>query len=164
MPGALNLTEPKHLLAKLEHELQAVSADRSNSFAAINALRDAYHLREWIWHDRLENDVVLRTAIMSTPGDEPAWNSWVKQQFPEFEIVRELCNGSKHFTDRAAIRATHRAGWDSKVFYWDTPGSSWDDNGFYVEIDTGKIVAVLGLIIRVRDFWANLFQQFAQLG
>jgi len=34
---------------------------------------------------------------------------------------------------------------------------------FYVVIDTGKMVAVLGLIIRVRDFWANLFKQFPQL-
>ena len=163
MPGALNLIEPKHLLAKLEQELQAVRADRSNSFAAINTLRDAYHLREWIWHDRLENDAALQTAIMGAPGDESAWNFWVKRQFPEFEIVRELCNGSKHFTDRATIRATHQAGWDSKVFYWGTPHSSWDDNGFYVVIDTDKMVAVLGLIIRVRDFWANLFQQFPQL-
>jgi len=44
MPGALDLTEPKHLLAKLDRELRAVTADRSDSFAAINALRDAYHL------------------------------------------------------------------------------------------------------------------------
>ena len=47
MRGALDLTEPKHLLGKLEHELQAFSADRGNSYAAVNALRDAYHLREW---------------------------------------------------------------------------------------------------------------------
>jgi len=63
------------------------------------------------------NDAALQTAIMGAPGDESAWNFWVKRQLPEFEIVRELCDGSKHFTDRATIRATHRAGWDSRVFY-----------------------------------------------
>jgi hypothetical protein len=56
MTGALNLTEPRHLLAKLSHEIKLLAAEPRNSYAAINGLRDAYHLREWIWHGRLEND------------------------------------------------------------------------------------------------------------
>jgi hypothetical protein len=28
------------------------AAGTRNSYAAINALRDAFHLREWIWHTR----------------------------------------------------------------------------------------------------------------
>jgi hypothetical protein len=46
--GAFDLTEPAHLLAKLEYESSVLPADHGNSYAAINALRDAYHLREWI--------------------------------------------------------------------------------------------------------------------
>src|ERR1700684_1772659 len=49
MVGALDLTEPKHLLAKLERECESVLVDRGDSYAAINALRDAFHLRGWIW-------------------------------------------------------------------------------------------------------------------
>jgi len=48
MSGALDLTEPRHLLAKLLHEIDALTASPRNSYVAINALRDAYHLREWI--------------------------------------------------------------------------------------------------------------------
>jgi hypothetical protein len=74
---ALNLTEPRHLLAKLECELQALMDDHNNGYAAINALRDAYHLREWIWHDRLEKDLVLQISIMSTSGSKANWEKWV---------------------------------------------------------------------------------------
>jgi hypothetical protein len=44
MPGALDLAEPRHLLAKLLHEIDALTASPRNSYVAINALRDAYHL------------------------------------------------------------------------------------------------------------------------
>jgi hypothetical protein len=132
MPGAFNLTEPRHLLEKLEHELRALTEDRSNTYAAINALRDAYHVREWIWHDRLKQDPALQVAIIGANGDKAAWNAWVNQSFPDFPIIRELCNGSKHFTDRAPIVATHQAGLDSPVPFFDNPESGLDDNGYHV--------------------------------
>jgi len=61
MTGALNLTQPRHLLGKLSHEIELLGADPRNSFVAINGLRDAYHLREWIWHGRLEKDPALQS-------------------------------------------------------------------------------------------------------
>jgi hypothetical protein len=161
MPGALNLTKPRHLLDKLERELQVLSEDHSNADAAIDALRDGYHLREWIWHDRLKQDQALQFNIMGASGNESEWNRWINAQFPDFPIIRDLCNGSKHFTDRASIKATHQAGWDSSS--WDNPESGWDDNGYHVEIDTGQILSVARLVTRVRKFWAKLFVQFPQL-
>jgi hypothetical protein len=150
MPGALNLTEPRHLLQKLEHELQGLTADHSDSYSAINALRDAYHLREWLWHDRLEQDPALQAMIMGAAVDEAAWNAWVNRSFADFPIIRELCNGSKHFESGATIKAAHRAGWDSPVPFWDNPESGWDDNGFHVEVTSGRVLSVVALVTRVR--------------
>jgi hypothetical protein len=164
MPGALNLTEPRHLLDKLDREVQVLSADNSNTDAAIDALRDGYHLREWIWRHRLEHDPGLQLSIMGTTGDDKIWSGWVNAQFPDFPIIRELCNGSKHFTDRASIKATHHAGWDSPVPFWDNPESGWDGNGYHVEIDTGRILSVARLVTRVRDFWTDLLARFPELG
>jgi hypothetical protein len=162
MAGALDLTEPCHLLAKLEHEFEAVAADNSNSYAAINALRDAYHLREWVWHGRLENDRALQAMVMNVAGKEDDWNKYVNQQFPDFSVVRELCNGSKHFvTGNKIIQGTHRAGWDSPVAKWDV--AKWDDKGLYVEVG-GRFVSVVDLLTSVREFWRRLFAQFPQLG
>jgi hypothetical protein len=160
--GALDLTSPSDLMAKLEQELGAVSANHGNSYAAINALRDAYHLREWIWHDRLEHNSVLQTQIMGAAGSEDAWNGFINRGFSDFPLVRELCNGSKHFAHNSDIRASHRAGWDSPVIAFDTPSSGWDDNGFHIEVN-GRFVPIAGLLERVGNFWRDLFSQFPQL-
>ena len=161
MAGSLDLTDPFHLLKKLEHEFKAVATDNGNSYVAINALRDAYHLREWIWHGRLENDPTLQSTVMHVAGNEDDWNKYVNRQFPDFSVVRELCNGSKHFVRGKIIQATHRAGWDSPASSWDV--SRWDDMGLYVEVG-GRFVSVVDLLTRVLDFWRRLFAQFPQLG
>ncbi|SDR63343.1 hypothetical protein SAMN05519103_08512 [Rhizobiales bacterium GAS113] len=166
MAGALDHTEPKHLLAKLEHEVQVLSGDHRNSYAAINALRDAYHLREWTWHDRLEHDHVLQTAIMGAPGNESDWCAWVNRRFPDFPIIRDLCNGSKHFepAPNPKVHATLQAGYGSPLYAYNTGMLGYNVAGFFVQVDAGRIVSVANLVERARDFWADLFKQFPQLG
>jgi hypothetical protein len=167
MPGALNLTKPAHLLAKLEYDLQTLAADHGNSYVAIDALRDAFHLREWIWHDRLEHDTALQIAIIGASGKDCDWNRWVNKTFPDFPIIRELCNGSKHFkpgSEQPKVQATHQAGYGSHLFAYGTGILGYGIAGFFVQLDAGRIVSVQNLIERVRDFWAELFKQFPQLG
>ena len=84
MPGALDLTESKHLLAKLGYELGALSADHDNSYAPIKASRDAYHLREWAWHDRRKHDLALQAAIMGSAADKKGLGGLGKSAFSGF--------------------------------------------------------------------------------
>jgi hypothetical protein len=163
MPGALHLKEPADLLAKLEQESQSLTADHGNSYVAINALRDAYHLREWIWHGRLEHDLALQSAIMGGSGREDYWNGWVNRSCPDFPVIRELCNGSKHFEPGSLIRATHQAVLDSPIACLDTPYLVLDDASYYVEVGAGRLIPVVGLVTGARDFWRGLFAQFPQL-
>jgi hypothetical protein len=165
MVGALDLTEPKHLFAKLEHERQVLATDHRNSYAAINALRDASHLREWIWHDRLQRNVALQTEVMGNAGEESAWIAWINQRFPDFPIIRELCNGSKHFKleNKPKIQATHEAGYRSPLYAYRTGILGYGVGGFFVQVSVSRIVAVANLIEGVCDFWAELFKQFPQL-
>lgn len=138
-------------------------ADTGNSYAAINALRDAYHLREWIWHDRLEHDTALQSAIMGSSGSESCWNSWINQSFPDFPVIRELCNGSKHFKPGSLIEASYQAGWDSPISFWDSPTFAWGDASHYVGLNSGRLVSVAALVTNIRDFWDNLFNKFPEL-
>jgi len=55
-----------------------LAGDHGNSYTAINALRDAYHLREWIWHDRLEHDPRLQIAIMTNARSESDWKNMTR--------------------------------------------------------------------------------------
>lgn len=167
MPGALDLTEPAHLLAKLECEHQALASDHGNSYAAIDALRDAYHLREWIWHDRLADDTGLQVTIIGpSASGKRDWNDWVEKTFPDFRIIGDLCSGSKHFKqDRNSnLKATHQAGYGSPLFAYGSGILGYGIAGVFVQLDAGRIVSVENLIERVRDFWAELFKQFPQLG
>jgi hypothetical protein len=167
MPGALNLTRPAHLLAKLEYCHRALATDHGNSYVAIDALRDAYHLREWVWHDRLERDTALQIAIIQASGHESLWNAWVNQAFPDFPIIRELCNGSKHFeadpNHQPKVQATHQAGYGSSLFAYGTGILGYDIAGFFVQLDAGRIVSIENLIEGALGFWLDLFKRFPQL-
>src|SRR4051794_35269273 len=103
-----DLTKPSHLLEKLAHEMAKFGADLNDSYTAINALRDAYHLREWVWHNRLQPDPALQTEIMGKAGDTDNWNSWVYQQFSGFLIVRDLCRGLKHLERGDKVKAYYK--------------------------------------------------------
>jgi hypothetical protein len=166
MSGALDLTEPHHLLTKLSYEINTLAAEPRNSYAAINALRDAYHLREWIWHGRLENDPTLQAEIMGASGSESEWSKHVNRSFSDFPLILELCNGSKHFErdSRDKVQATHRAGYGSSLFAYNAGILGYGIDGIFVQIEAGRIVSVMHLLESVHDFWVNLFERFPQLG
>jgi hypothetical protein len=166
MTGALDLSEPSDLLAKLSHEIDLLAAEPRNSYVAINALRDAYHLREWIWHGRLENDAALQAAIMGAAGSQAKWNKYIKTKFVDFHLIHELCNGSKHFEKVAGdqVQATHTAGHGSPLYAYGEGVLGYGTDGLFVVLDGGRIVSVTHLLQSVRTFWADLFARFPQLG
>jgi hypothetical protein len=171
MSGALNLTEPSHLLAKLSHEINLLTAEPRNSYAAINALRDAYHLREWIWHGRLKTDPVLQAQItagrtQATIAErEDEWKEYVSTECPNFSLIQELCNGSKHFRRMASdkVQAAHTAGYGSPLLAYNTGPLGYNVDGLFMQLDGGRIVSMMYLLQSVRKFWAELFDRYPQL-
>jgi hypothetical protein len=173
MSGALDLTEPRHLLTKLSHEIDTLAADPRNSYAAINALRDAYHLREWVWHGRLEKNPALQAKIAGEKmilGKADArkykWNEYVNKDCQNFSLIRELCNGSKHFqrTPHDKVEATHQAGYGSPLFAYNAGVLGYGVDGIFVQVKADRIVSVMHLLESARDFWIKLFERFPQLG
>jgi hypothetical protein len=166
MTGALDLTQPRQLLAKLSHETDALTRFPRNSYVAINALRDAYHLREWIWHGRLQNDPALQAAIIGAAGSEGDWNIYIKAAFTDFHLIHELCNGSKHFEPdpKDKVKATLTAGYGSPLFAYGVGPLGYDVDGLFVVLDGGGIKSVTYLLQSVRTFWTDLFTRFPQLG
>lgn len=159
MSGALNVDTPHKLLKKLEHEIKALTADKNDGYAAINAVRDAYHLREWIWWDYLHGNVAMQTNVMGVAGGQEVWNAWVNREFPDFSTMRDICNGSKHLilNRQGPVADYHQAGWDNQP--WDR--LPWDSEGFYVELRDRQVISVHDLLTRVRDFWAGVFSSYS---
>ena len=165
MTGALDLTEPRHLLAKLLHETAALAASPRNSYAAINGLRDAYHLREWIWHGRLKNDPALQATIMGNAGLKQDWIRYINAAFTDFHLINELCNGSKHFEPKSSdkVKATLAAGFGGPLSAYNDGFLGYGVDGLFVVLDGGGIKSVTHLLESVRTFWTDLFTRFPQL-
>jgi hypothetical protein len=136
-------------------------ADLNNSYATINALRDAYHLRDWVWQDRLQHHPALLTQIIGNAGRKTDWESWVNQNFVNFPIVRDICNGSKHFGPGDKVKGYLKAGLNGSMKL--DNDFKLDDAGFYVQDDTGRTISVTVLAKDVQSFWKGLFQRFPHL-
>jgi hypothetical protein len=65
---------------------------------------------------------------------------------------------------QSQVHSTHQAGYGSPLFAYGSGMLGYGIAGFFVQLDAGRIVSVQNLIERVRDFWADLFKEFPQLG
>ncbi len=62
---------------------------------AFHCVLEAYHLREWVWHDLVENNQTIKDDLKI--ADESDFNKLVNQNCPWFPYLKTLTNGSKHF-------------------------------------------------------------------
>jgi hypothetical protein len=77
MKGALGLNTPTDLFKKFCYELDRLKTDHNDIYAALNAVRDAYHLREWIWHSWIESGLIQLRDFPNPKGNpEQNWNIW----------------------------------------------------------------------------------------
>jgi hypothetical protein len=70
---------------------------------ALHCAITAYHLREWIWKDWLVHDLSAQNAMGIR--DQNSFNNWVVGSCVWFPFLRDLVNGTKHFTDRHSFEA-----------------------------------------------------------
>jgi hypothetical protein len=103
---------------------------------------------------------------MGASSSEAKWNDHVNLCCPDFPLIRELCNGSKHFErdPRDKVEANHQAEYGSPIFAYGTGALGYGDNGIFVQVGAGRIVSVMHLLESARYFWIKLFERFPRLG
>jgi len=154
--GVLSFQTAKDLLEKFRREMARLDSDPYDGDAALNACRDGYHLADWIWHGKLEHDQAAQIAIGGCPmKDRREFKQWVASQFPQFDLIWELCNGSKHFTPtrKDTVEHSYQSGWDRQKWgegIWDAPP------GFMVVVN-GQHLGVNDMLKNLLTFWDNLF-------
>jgi hypothetical protein len=71
----------------------------ADSDLAWNCALTAWHLRDWLWWQRLSvcpgEDVKLFGLSFGT--DRDYYNTELNRRCPKYKLLRDLCNGSKHF-------------------------------------------------------------------
>jgi hypothetical protein len=146
---------------------------------AFHCILEAYHLREWVWHDHIENNQALKDALKtSTEGD---FNSLVDRTFPWFPYLKDLTNGSKHYQARNQGFEAYRVA--ATPLSFDTVGAGFDpgawngpirhvsgslpagqDNKGYLMFDFGdgagehRYTPVLHVVEAAVRFWRNTFR------
>ncbi|QDF39106.1 hypothetical protein FJN17_16970 [Bradyrhizobium symbiodeficiens] len=72
--------------------------ERHSARRAFHCIMEAYHLREWVWHDLVENNQKLKDALNITSEND--FNSLINRRCIWFPYFRAITNGSKHFETR----------------------------------------------------------------
>lgn len=126
---------------------------------ALNCIITAYHLREWVWGEWLQNDSAALQAMKIQQEDD--FVPWIKEQCPRFETVRQLTNGAKHFRPKSPPpESFHVGGFGSGPFGAGAFGKP------YLLIDHGEAEGVRRwqtaeqLIDLVVDFWSEFFAKY----
>ncbi len=85
-------------LRKLEEDYTAFKAEPLSSRHAINCALTAWHLREWFWAQRLKANAAEQKRLFARGfkglGE---FDAFLRDAYPEFQILQAICNGSKHF-------------------------------------------------------------------
>ena len=97
---------------------------------------------------------------MGAAGNEDEWNHWVNKEFPDFKIIRELRNGSKHFEADDAVSRTIEP---KNLMAYNKGLLGYNTRGIFVQLAAGRIVSVFDLVVRSHDWWLDLFKQFPRL-
>ena len=93
MPGtSFEIASSVDLFRSLEDAVNDHLNDPTSSRKAIAAFMFSYHLREWIWK---EHQALVGNKLGC--HDVSAFNATVNRQYPDFRLIRDICNGSKHF-------------------------------------------------------------------
>ncbi|MHB0773782.1 hypothetical protein ACYCVF_35495 [Bradyrhizobium sp. 1.29L] len=149
---------------------------------AFHCIMEAYHLREWVWHDLIENNQKLKDALKIT--SESDFNGLINRSCIWFPYFRAITNGSKHFEMHETGVEAFKV--EAAPFSLDTLGAGFDagawngpvryvsgslpvgqDNKGVLLFDFGepageqqRFIPVLHVIEAVVRFWRDTLRTF----
>jgi len=121
----------------------------------------AYHQREWFWQDYKDiikayfvaNKIIKNSQSSNDDFVECKFNEYVNSKCPDFRIIREVCNGTKHLTVVGNINTLKRRG----AFNGGFSGTSINTNDLVI-IKDNNLLIFKDILKNVVDYWANLFK------
>lgn len=126
MNGLFELEKAKDLFNKARHDYELFHSD-PNDYALFNLLTTLNHLREWICPGGYKSYKGKKGKLF-TPEERVHHNLYHDKNY---QVVNELCNNSKHFTDSgigAKTEVQHGFLCDISCF-----GDSFDHRNYLVD-------------------------------
>ncbi len=100
----------RDFLKKLEADYLDFKAHPDSARLALNCIITAYHLHEWVWGDWLEGNDEVRNEL-GIGVEIKDFRSWLTTNWPGFEVLRKLTNGTKHFKREESDKTRRIAGY-----------------------------------------------------
>jgi hypothetical protein len=107
----------------LVDDFDDLMGEQHSARRAFHCILEAYHLREWVWHDLIENSQTIKDALKITNQND--FNALVNRQCIWFCYLRALTNGSKHFEVREIGFEVYRVA--AAPFALDVLGAGFDE-------------------------------------
>lgn len=149
------------LYCKLKREYAAFQGGATDSDLAWNCAVTAWHLREWLWKERLSvypgEDVKLFGQTFAAEQD---YQTELNLRCPKYKLLRDVCNGSKHFDLGNPGRVKETTVRPGAVFGAMMFGEVAFGEGpyFAIRLDDGTLVRFLGVLSEVVALWDDVFK------
>lgn len=141
---SFDIQDSRGLFDKLMRDYNLFLADNTSSDKAINFSITAYHLYEW-------------TDSELNKDDKEKLKEKRKEIQEDFQIVRDITNGSKHkditkYVPKLKTAKKHNGGFSSAF------SRGFDITVLLVEMSDGREMYFEDIAERVYTFWSNLFK------
>ena len=151
-----DLKTSRDFYEKLLEDFADLQDSPESARLAINCAITAYHMHEWVWGDWLKTDHATWKELAIR--DKDSFKAWIRDNERWFELMGNICDGSKHFNRKASQQTKASGGFDRDAF----DQSAFDVQRLEIEVEVhGKKNWILAEIVieSVVAFWRDFFQE-----
>jgi hypothetical protein len=154
------ITTAAAFFTKVQEDLAIFETDVADPSKAINCILSAYHLHEWVWARWLKSQCPLRLRGHLVT-DRRSFIKWIATECPQFGLLQQLANGSKHCSPVAAPTEKIE-GYGAGPYGIGPYGRPY----LLIEVDNGQGVAgsryttADAVLSDVVEFWRSFFDEF----
>jgi len=176
-----DLANSRDFYAMLVHDFDDYMNEQHSARRAFHCIISSYHLYEWVWGDWLKGDYAVQKALGIR--DRESFSAWICRVCIWFIFVRDLANGSKHFSAGKQGLETMRVAalpfaldqpnagldmgaWDGPIRYVQSAAPIGPHGEGYLLIDLGEVAGEMRylpasqLIEVVVRFWRDFFRLY----
>lgn len=108
--------------AMLVQDFDDFMEEPSSARLAIHCAISAHHLKDWVWHDKIDGNKELRQRL--GVGSLTTFSDWVYEHSVWMRFVSEVANGTKHVRNRQSFETMRVV---SLPFSFDTPHAGFGE-------------------------------------
>ena len=149
--GIFEIKTAEQFLKKFIEDYEDFKNNSESTRYAINAIMTGYHLHEWVWGEKVINNLSLRKKLGLKNRKIKDFRNWIEGECSEFEIARAITVGSKHFI---LLESGKHEGAFSQDF-----SADFDISYLYVCDEKGARVRADDIIKILMKFWEKFFKE-----